>query len=691
MRSRHLWITLGVLLLIIAGSIVALNSVPRFHWRMAVARLKIMGALPDIGWTDLIRMARHNDSFNVSALIQNPDPYFVITNPYNSPTDISAGKALFQSRCTVCHGTDASGGPGGPTLQGRRMVQGSSDWALFQTISHGISGTAMPASQLPAQDKWSLVAYVSSLSSGAASSKGSTPASEITALQPVTYEELRAANEQPADRWLTYSGSYDGHRFSPISQITPANVGGLRLLWARQYNAPSSIETTPLVVGGYVFVTVPPNRVEALDAHTGAFIWAFDKVLPDHIPLCCGVVNRGLAVLGDTLFFGTIDAHLVSLDIATGRQRWDVPIADYKTGYSITGAPLAVKNLVITGVAGGEFGARGFIDARDAQTGKEVWRFDAIPEPGHPGANTWEGDSWKTGGGPTWMTGSFDPETNVIYWPVGNPSPNFNGDGRAGDNLYTNSVLALDADHGALRWYFQFTPHDLFDWDACETVMLVDKDAGGKRQRLLTQANRNGFYYVLDRDTGRFVLAREFAKQTWARGIDNNGRPIVDPTARPTLKGTSVSPAVGGGTNWYSPSYSPRTNFVYIPFQDYAGVFYKQAAKYHPGEMFMNGDFQEFTNAPHEVAVRAVDALTGEKQWEYRNVAWNVGGLVSTAGGVLFGSEGTYFLALDATTGRELWRINTGGYSVAAPITYLLEGKQMVTIAAGSDILTFGL
>jgi alcohol dehydrogenase (cytochrome c) len=396
-------------------------------------------------------------------------------------------------------------------------------------------------------------------------------------------------------------------------------------------------------------------------------------------------------VLGSTLFFGTLDAHLVALDIATGRPRWDVEIADYKNGYTITGAPLALKNIVVTGIAGGEFGARGFIDARDATTGKEAWRFETIPEPGQPGANTWEGNSWKTGGGPTWMTGSFDPATNVIYWPVGNPSPNFNGDTREGDNLYTDSVVALDADRGTLRWYFQFTPHDVFDWDANETVVLFDGDVAGKRQQLLAQANRNGFYYVLDRGTGHFLLAKPFAKETWARGIDSRGRPIVDSTAHPTKQGTALFPGVGGGANWFAASYSSVTGFIYIASRDYSGVFYKEDGEYHPGEVFTNGTYQRSANAAHQGAVLALNAATGEAKWEYRNTASSVGGLLSTGGGVVFGSQDTYFFALDASTGRQLWRLNTGGYAVAGPITFLSAGKQMVTIAAGDDLLTFGL
>jgi len=440
-----------------------------------------------------------------------------------------------------------------------------------------------------------------------------------------------------------------------------------------------------------MFVTVPPNRVEALDAKSGELIWAYDRILPDHLSLCCGYVNRGLAVLGNTLFLGTLDAHLVAIEMATGKVTWDLEIADYNAGYSITGAPLALKNLVITGVAGGEYGIRGFVTARDVASGNEVWRFDTIPTTGQPEAKTWEGDSWKTGGGPTWLTGAFDPETNLIYWPTGNPSPNFNGGGRVGDNLYTNSVVALDADRGTLRWYFQFSPHDVFDWDATEIPVLLDGNIVGKRERFLAQANRNGFFYILDAATGLFRMAKPFAKVTWAAGVDGRGRPIKNENIAPTEKGTTVFPGVGGATNWESPSYSPATGLFYVPALDWGGIFYKGSTERHPGELFLGGSFQFFANETSQGAVRALDPMTGVVRWEYRNPATNVGGLLSTGGGVVFGSQDENFFALNANTGRELWHVGTGGRTVAAPITYVCDGRQMVTISAGHDILTFAL
>lgn len=680
-----------VILALLAGFFALYLGVPRFRWRVDVVRLKATGALPDISWAELNHLNRHGDPFNLKELVSTPDPYVAITNPFSSVKEISAGEKIFQSNCTVCHGANGTGGPAGPALQQRQMRKGSSDWAVFKTISNGIKGSSMPASTLPEDDRWRLAAYVKSLAQGADTHADSVSPSRMADLRPVRYEDILAAEQDPK-RWLTYSGSYNGHRFSSNDQITPANAATLRLRWMRQYTTSETrIETSPLVVDGYMFVTAPPSRVEALDAETGDLIWQYERELPQRLSLCCGYVNRGLAVLGNTLFFGTLDAHLIALDIKTGKVLWDVEIADSKAGHSITSAPLALKNMVVTGVAGGEFGVRGFVTARDAATGKEIWRFEAIPRPGQPGSDTWEADAWKTGGGPTWLTGSFDPESNLIYWPIGNPSPNFNGNTRKGDNLFTNSVVALDADRGSLRWHFQFTPHDLFDWDATEILVLFDRDVAGKREHLLGQANRNAFYYVLDRESGEFRSAHPFTKQNWASQIDSHGRPVMNPAAIPSPQGATVYPAVGGAANWMSPSYSPATGLMYVPGVAWGGIFYSKDAEYHPGETFTGGYFQLFTNPPPEGVVRALDAVTGEIRWEHRNHAYSVGGVLSTKGGVVFGSTEQYFFALDAVTGRELWRVDTGGQIMAAPVTYSIAGKQFVTIAAGHDLLTFGL
>jgi alcohol dehydrogenase (cytochrome c) len=694
MPSLKKGMIVSVLLLVgLVGSVLLLLSVPRFRWRVEIVRVKAAGGLSDITWRELFHLSRRGDPFHLQGLARTPNAYLVIKNPFVSADDVLAGERIFQTNCALCHGAHGVEGTAGPALQQRQMSKGDSDWALFKTISKGITGTAMPPCSLPENDRWRLVAYVKSLAKGPESHSASPLLLRLQEIGPVRYEDILASG-QDSQRWLTYSGSYDGHRFSPNDQITTADASKLRLLWMRQYATTegAQIETSPLIVDGFMFITVPPNRVEALDAKTGALVWSYDRELPAHLSVCCGYVNRGLAVLGNTLFLGTLDAHLVALDMKTGLVSWDVEIASYKDGYSITSAPLAFKNMVVTGVAGGEYGIRGFIDARDSLTGREIWRFDTIPRPGQPGAETWEESALKTGGGPTWLTGTFDPELNLIYWPVGNPSPNYNGDDRKGDNLYTNSVVALDVDRGDLRWYFQFTPHDLHDWDATEILVSFDKTVDGKRERLLGQADRNAFYYVLDRENGHFRMARPVTKQTWAKEIDAHGRPVMNLAAVPTAEGSTIFPSVGGATNWMSPSYSPITGFIYVPVREWSGVFYSGTFEYHPGEFFLGGHSQILENPPPKGVVRAFDALTGELKWEYaNNTTSSVGGLLSTGGGVVFGSVGPFFLALDAKTGRELWRIDTGGWIKAAPVTYSIDGKQIVTIAAGHDLLSFGL
>jgi alcohol dehydrogenase (cytochrome c) len=689
-RTRWVAIALGVLLVVVIGAGLVTYFVPRFHWRAQIVHLKIKGALPNISWKELYHFQGHGDPFNLKGLVSEHNPYYVITNPFDSPDDIRTGEKLFQSNCSSCHGSDGAGGGAGPVLKQRHMVQGSSSWALFKTISNGIGGTAMPASSLSETDRWRLAAFVHSLAEGPQGNVQSPLMARLAKIPMVRYEDILGAQQDP-HQWLTYSGTYDGQRFSTNEQLNAGNVSNLRLVWMHQYTAQdTAIETSPLVVGGFMFVTIPPGRVEALDAETGELIWAYDRTLPQQLSLCCGLVNRGLAVLGKTLFLGTLDAHLVALDITTGAVLWDVEIGDYRQGYSITGAPLALKNMVITGVAGGEYGVRGFVTARDAATGREIWRFNAIPQPGQPGSETWDDQSaLKTGGGPTWLTGTYDKELNVILWPVGNPSPNYEGDTRRGDNLYTNSVVALDADHGTLRWYFQFTPHDQHDWDATEIPISFDKTIGGKVQHFLGQADRNAFYYVLDRENGQFITAKPFARETWAKSIDSRGRPVVDPTSVPSAEGSTTYPWVGGATNWMSPSLSPVTGFVYVPVREAEGNFFASTPAYQPGELFLGGHSQTIPDPPQLAAVRAVDAMTGQTRWEYRYESWSAGGLLSTKGGLVFGSLGHLFLALDAKTGRELWKVDTGGWVKAAPVTYSLGGKQYVTVAAGHDLLTF--
>jgi alcohol dehydrogenase (cytochrome c) len=392
------------------------------------------------------------------------------------------------------------------------------------------------------------------------------------------------------------------------------------------------------------------------------------------------------------VYVGTFDAHLVALDIKSGIVRWDSEVADPKLGHSITGAPLAIKDKIVVGMAGGEYGVRGFIDAYDAKTGQRAWRFWTVPAPGEPGSETWAGDSSKNGAATTWVTGAYDPEQNLVLWGTGNPGPDWNGDLRQGDNLYSDSLVALDGDTGKLKWYFQFTPHDVHDWDATEVPILADITVRGARRKVVLFGNRNAFYYVLDRTDGKFLAGRSYAEQTWAKGLDESGRPIVLPNTSPTEEGTKLFPDLGGGTNWFSPSYSPQTNLFYLSAHDVGGIYYKGEVEYKPGAQFNGGGFGPIPGVERSGAIRALNAATGELKWEFKLHSGAWAGVLSTAGNLVFGSsnEGDFY-ALDAQTGRLLWRFQTGAGISANPITYLSGGKQQVAIASGHSIFVFAL
>jgi alcohol dehydrogenase (cytochrome c) len=512
----------------------------------------------------------------------------------------------------------------------------------------------------------------------------------VTLHGQVTYDRLINASQDPAN-WMTYSGRYSSWRYSALDQITRENVRNLKVKWVYQMKTAHVVETTPLVIDGVMYFTEPPSNVVAVDADTGREYWRYRRATPQKVNVCCGQVNRGVAVLGDQVFVGTVDAHLVSLDAKTGAVLWDVEVADYRTGHSITVAPLIVKDMVITGIAGGEYGIRGFLDAYDAKTGKRRWRFWTVPGPGETGNESWSGESWKTGGAPTWVTGSFDPEQNLIIWGTGNPSPDWNGDSRRGDNLYSDSAIALDADTGALKWHYQFVPHDVHDWDAVQVPVLVDDEWQGKPRKLIYWAHRSAFYFVLDRETGRFLTGKPFATQTWARGLDERGHPIRLPNTDPSPEGTYLWPGVQGATNWYSPSYNPLTKYFYLAVWENRSVYRKGEQEYSPGNRYIGSvPLIDLPGEPGYGAIRALNPKSGDRIWEYKLLTKPWAGVLTTGGKLVFGgSDEGYFFALDAESGKELWRQNTGGIIRANPISYLSKRKQVVAIAAGSAIFTF--
>jgi len=673
-------------------TVVGIQKSPGLDWRARVIWLKASGQISDLGWGEMLRMLRPGSGYYLQPLLTTRNVYSTIVNPFVSESDKAAGASIFRSRCALCHGAEARGGSG-PDLRRGRFTHGDGDWHLFRIVSRGVPGTAMEAQPLSEREVWQVLAFVRSL---AADGQRAESAPSATWPAPVTDDRLLRAALEPAS-WLTYSGGYQSQRHSRLRQVNRANVTQLQLRWALQLpdSGKEMIEATPLVADGVMYVTQPPDKVLALDADTGHMLWSYRRDLPASLPLCCYRSIRGVALLGDRVYVGTLDGRLVALDGRTGAVVWDVAVAAPQAGYSVTGAPLAVKGNVIVGVGGGEFGIRGFLDAYDAATGRRAWRFYTVPGPGERGHDTWSGDSWKTGGAPTWLTGSFDPSTNLVYWGVGNPSPPYQGDERRGDNLYSNSVVALDADTGQLKWHFQFTPHDEHDWDSCQIPVLVDRPFRGAPRRLMLWANRNGFYYVLDRGTGQFLLAREFVKQSWADGISADGRPRVKADSRPSAKGTLVYPGVMGGSNWWSPAYNPDTGLLYVPSMERGTVFFQGHARFTPGAPFVGSAPQPVSGTPYSTAVRALAAETGELRWEHklpeRYERAEMGGLLSTAGDVIFGGNLDVFFALDARTGQALWRAVVGGIVHAAPVTYLSRGRQQVTIAAGQTLFTFAL
>jgi alcohol dehydrogenase (cytochrome c) len=504
----------------------------------------------------------------------------------------------------------------------------------------------------------------------------------------VTPERLRNSAKEPQN-WLLYSGDYAGHRFTSLDQINTSNAPSLVAKWAYQTQASGKFETTPLVVDGVLYATGQDDRAFALDARSGRPIWQYQRQLPADIRPCCGRINRGLAVLGDKVFMGTLDAHVLALDAKTGNVLWDKEAFDYKLGYSITLAPLAIKNLVIVGVSGGEYGIRGFIDAYDANSGERKWRFYTVPGPGEPGHETWEGDSWKIGGAPAWITGVYDPGTNTTFWTTGNPSPSNRGLGRAGDNLYSNCLLALDPDTGKLKWYFQFTKHDEHDWDATQVPVMIDDG----EKHWIAQANRNGFFYVIDRATGKLVSSSPFGKVTWSTSKDAEGRPVAEKSASPSAEGSRVCPGAIGATNWMSPTYDLQTKLFYVTAREQCDVFTTSPQPYEAGHAYYGSAYFPNDDAePYWGALRAIDPQSGKIKWEWKHPSPTWSGVLSTAGGLVFtGDAEGNFIALDAASGRPLWHFQAGGSVYSSPMAFAVDGKQYVVVAAGSALFAFGL
>ena len=511
----------------------------------------------------------------------------------------------------------------------------------------------------------------------------------LSAQSPVSKEALSNA-QQDDTSWLMYGRNHSAWRYSELGEVNGSNVARLTPAWIFQTGVNGKFQTTPLVHDGVMYITGPTNHAWALDLKTGRRLWHYSEPVPEDLSLCCGQPNRGFAMLGNRLFKVNLQATLVALDATTGDVIWETEVDDYRKGYSNTVAPLIVNNLVVIGIAGAEFGTRDFIDAYDADTGKRVWRFRTVPGPGEPGNETWGGDSWERGGASTWITGSYDPDLNLIYWGTGNPGPDLDGSPRPGDNLYSDSVVALDADTGELRWHFQFTPHDLHDWDAIADPVLIDAEVDGTPTKLLIQANRNGYFYALDRRDGKFLFASPFTEISWADGIGGDGRPILIPANEPTDEGTRTCPGMGGGHNWHPTTYSPLTKLYYFNTGDGCQIYHKSTQEFVEGEFYLASAMESLPVEPRSGSIVAMDPSNGKTRWRYKMVSPPSSGLLSTAGGLVFGGDPAgYFFALDAESGEVLWRFQTGGSVRAAAITYEFDGRQYIATAAGSSMFTF--
>ena len=511
--------------------------------------------------------------------------------------------------------------------------------------------------------------------------------------QQITTKDVSDGFANPA-RWLSYSGDYTGQRFSPLKQVSASNVEQLAAQWTFQTKVDNKFEATPIVIDGTLYVTGPLNHAWALDGRTGRQIWHYQRTLPQTLKVCCGMVNRGFAAFGDKLYMATLDAHLVALETKTGKVAWDIEMETAERGFAGTGAPLVVKDKLIVGIAGGEYANRGFIDAYDPADGKRLWRTFTIPAPGEKGSESWTNDWWQRGGGPTWLTGTYDPVLNLLYWGTGNPNPDWNGDVRDGDNLYTGSLLALDPDTGAMKWHYQFTPHDTHDWDANEVPVLADLTIGGRERRVVMLANRNGFFYVLDRATGEVLLGKPFANTTWAKEIGKDGRPILIPGHEPTPEGSETCPDWYGSTNFMSPSYDPVNRMFFISVRETCARFLLRRPPENVaiGDRTMGGTVAPVVGYQPWGALRAIDPTTAEQKWQlkYGGAGW--AGVLATAGGVVFSGdhEGNFFAA-DSKTGEKKWTYQTGNAIFAPPTTYMIGDRQYVFMGSGATITAFAL
>ncbi|MXZ70951.1 MAG: PQQ-binding-like beta-propeller repeat protein [Acidobacteria bacterium] len=636
------------------------------------------------------------------------------------------GEESYQSRCVLCHGGDGAGSDRARSILPVLHTRGADD--LARIVTEGDPARGMPAFPLEADELDPLIAYLKDLAAAAAPAArdpraprarpgelplagGGTAAGTILnesgfdaqlrtddgRIRLLRREEdgWREAPIEPFTDWPSYHGSDSGNRHSPLDQIDRSNLDRLALEWFYPIPDMPMIEGTPVVIAGVMYVTAV-NQVYALDAATGREIWRYAQPRTEGLVGDPAIgLNRGVAVRGDRVFTVTDHAHVIALDRFTGELIWDTEMDDYREHYGAVAAPLVVGDLVIAGISAGDTGLRGFLDAFHADTGDRAWRFWTIPAPGEPGSETWgDPEVLRRGCGATWLTGSYDAELDLLYWATGNPCPDLNGDRRPGDNLYTNSVVALRPQTGEMVWYFQFTPHDTHDWDAQEPLLLIDTEFRGEPRKLLVQGNRNGFFYVLDRTNGRFLLGEPFVNQTWADGLDDSGRPIVRPGTDPTEEGVDVCPAIRGATNWWATSYHPGTKLFYLLAHESCMTYTKNDQDWQRGRSWLGGTVRLADGSPNQKFIRAIDIQTGRTVWSYAQTgqAQTYSGVLSTDGDlVFFGEDSGAFAALDAASGEPLWHIPLNQDWKASPMTYEVGGRQYVAIASGLGFWSFAL
>ena len=636
------------------------------------------------------------------------------------PPAASPGRTQFESRCAVCHGGDGNGGEYAPGIVAQ--LASRNDEQLATLMKEGLPARGMPGQpNMTDPEIRELTGYLRTLRPRVrAASTGPKVKLDLTDGRTV---EGTAINSPAADDiqlrtgdgrvellrksgaryrrvtsevdWATHDGSLRGNRYTTLTQISKSSVARLAPKWIYTIQNTTRLEVTPIVFEGIMYVT-NINECYALDAGNGREIWRYQRPRTRGlVGNAAGGINRGVAVAGDRVFMVTDHAHLIALNRFTGELVWDTEMADWRQNYNATSAPLVVGDLVISGTAGGEQGVRGFVAAFDQTSGKEVWRFWTVPRRGEPGSETWIGKGIEHPGAVTWQPGVYDPDLQLLYWTTGNPSPDYNGDDRLGDNLYASSVVALDPKTGQLKWYYQFTPHNVWDWDAQQTIVLLDINWEGHPRKVLVQASRNGFFYVLDRTDGKFLLAKPFVKNlTWAREIGADGRPVLNPAQVPTAEGTRICPSSHGAANWYSASFNPATGFYYVESLENCNIFVKNPNEWAAGKAYMGGSTRQAPDAPNQKILRAIDVKTGKVAWELPQAGPGAsrGGTLTTAGGlVFFCDDQDRFMAVDAANGKPLWQFPMNIAWRASPISYQFDGRQYVAIASGSNIVAFGL